>query len=123
MEFKDRMKLLREEANLTQDELAQKLEITKAAISNYETGRRKPDYELLEKIGDFFNVDLLYLFGKQDKKKADSKSVCAQAHVGSNPTLSAKETAIYQRMAVFVCPNILLRKPLKTRQNRTVRNK
>lgn len=71
MEFKDRMKLLREEANLTQDELAQKLEITKAAISNYETGRRKPDYELLEKIGDFFNVDLLYLFGKQDKKKAD----------------------------------------------------
>ncbi|MDL2310981.1 helix-turn-helix domain-containing protein [Peptostreptococcaceae bacterium OttesenSCG-928-C18] len=60
----DRLKQLRNKKNLTQKDLAKELNITKAAISNYERGRRKPEYETLKKISDFFGVDIDYLYGQ-----------------------------------------------------------
>lgn len=33
----------------------------------YETGAREPDFETLEKIADFFNVDIDYLLGRTEK--------------------------------------------------------
>ncbi|WP_180946833.1 helix-turn-helix domain-containing protein [Peptostreptococcus faecalis] len=62
------LKNLRIDHELTQKEFADILKITKSAVSNYEAGRRKPDYEMLEQIADFFNVDIAYLMGKQKKK-------------------------------------------------------
>lgn len=58
MAFKDVLRLLRQQDNLTQAELAKQLRISKSTISMYETGRREPDFETLEVIADFFNVDM-----------------------------------------------------------------
>ncbi len=58
------LRSLRIESDLTQEELGKKINISKQAISNYEQGRREPDYENLEKIADFFNVDIDYLYGR-----------------------------------------------------------
>lgn len=33
----------------------------------YESGRREPNFEVLETIADFFNVDMNYLLGKDEK--------------------------------------------------------
>lgn len=63
-EFYKIFKELRVQHNLTQVELANKLKISKSAISMYETGNREPDFETLENIADFFNVDMNYLLGK-----------------------------------------------------------
>lgn len=63
-EFKDRLKSLRQSANLTQSELADKLKVSASTISMYEVGERKPSFEVLEQIADFFNVDTDYLRGK-----------------------------------------------------------
>jgi transcriptional regulator with XRE-family HTH domain len=65
--FGDRISHLRETAKLTQEELANRLGITRAALSHYETGRREPDYETLVKFADFFEVSLDYLVGRTDK--------------------------------------------------------
>lgn len=62
--FKDRLKELRESAHLTQEGLAAKMEVSKGAIGNYETGRRAPDPDTLELIADIFNVDVDYLLGR-----------------------------------------------------------
>ena len=43
---------------LTQEQLATEMGISKSAISMYETGNRKPDYEALEAFADIFNVDM-----------------------------------------------------------------
>ena len=43
---------------LTQQELADRLELTRATISNYETGRRSPHLNELQRIADFFGVGL-----------------------------------------------------------------
>ena len=65
-EFKDRLKILRTNEGLSQRGLAEKLNMSKSSISMYEGGQRKPDFEALETIADFFNVDIDYLTGRKD---------------------------------------------------------
>lgn len=64
--FSTRLKKLRAEYSLTQDELAPKLGISRSTLGMYETGKREPDFETLETIADFFNVDMNYLIGYSD---------------------------------------------------------
>lgn len=64
--FGDRLRLLRKEMKLTQDELAETFHINKSSISRYENNCQLPEYDLLQKIADFFNVSLDYILGKTD---------------------------------------------------------
>ena len=63
-EFKDIFRNLRIDRNMTQDELADALGLTKQAVSHYERGSRYPRRDRLESISDFFNVDMDYLTGR-----------------------------------------------------------
>ncbi len=65
--FQNIFKRLRISAGLTQVEMAGRLGISRSTIGMYETGAREPDFETLEKIADFFNVDTDYLLGRTDK--------------------------------------------------------
>ena len=58
IEIKDRIIELRLSKGLTQNELAKELNLSPSSIGMYEQGRRKPSFELLEKISDYFNVDM-----------------------------------------------------------------
>ncbi len=58
---------LRTSNSLTQDELSKSLKISRSTIGMYEKGAREPDFETLESIADFFNVDIDYLLGRTDK--------------------------------------------------------
>lgn len=71
MNFQLRLKELREEFNLSQKELAQKLNVSTGAIGMWETGERTPTIEGLKKIAEFFNVSLDYVVGKTDNKTQD----------------------------------------------------
>lgn len=70
--FADRLKQLREEASLSQNELAQFLKTTRSRISMYEQGQREPDFEMQETIADYFNVDLDYIMGRTSIRKSIS---------------------------------------------------
>ena len=61
-----KLKTLRKGRKLTQQELADKLNITRATVSNYEVGRRSPHLSELKRIAEFFNVDLSF-FGVATK--------------------------------------------------------
>ena len=65
--FQSVLKSLRKVRGLTQDELAKMLKISRSAIGMYENGSREPDYETLELIADYFNVDIDYLLGRTNK--------------------------------------------------------
>ena len=58
MEYGDRIALLRNEAGLTQGELAKVVGISRAALSHYEKNRRQPDYKTLTEIAKYFNVSV-----------------------------------------------------------------
>ncbi|MGN4127674.1 helix-turn-helix domain-containing protein [Lysinibacillus sphaericus] len=64
--FHERLKKLRENENITREHLANSLGITYSALSKYETGKREPDFELLQKIANYFNVTTDYLLCVSD---------------------------------------------------------
>ena len=49
---------LRREKNLTQEELAEKLNVARRTVSRWETGFNLPDMDILIEISDFYSVDL-----------------------------------------------------------------
>lgn len=61
-----RLKQLREERRMTQEELAKALDISKSTVSMYENDTRMPKPENMEAIADFFNVSIDFLYGKSD---------------------------------------------------------
>jgi DNA-binding XRE family transcriptional regulator len=66
--FGERFKQLREEANLTMEQLAVSLGTKKQTISRYENNQREPEYATLIKIARFFKVSTDYLLGLKDHK-------------------------------------------------------
>lgn len=64
----DRLKELRSEAHMTQEEFAKRIRVSKGAVGNWETGTRCPSHEKLEEIADLFNVDMDYLIGRTNER-------------------------------------------------------
>lgn len=58
---------LRKEKNLTQEELAEIVNVTKATINSYELGRTEPNIDILIKLADYYNVTLDYLVGRENE--------------------------------------------------------
>ena len=64
------IKTKRKEACLTQEELAQKINVTEKAISRWETGRGTPDISLLVLLAEELDISVSELLkGKEDKKE------------------------------------------------------
>lgn len=68
-ELGKRIKELRENAGLTQSQLAERVWVSKAAISNYELFERNPSLETLVNIAHVFHVSTDYLLGIDDKSQ------------------------------------------------------
>lgn len=65
----ERLKQLRTDAHLTQEGIAQILNITREAYSLYETNKRQMSFESLCKVADFYNVSTDYLLGQSCSKE------------------------------------------------------
>lgn len=94
MLFNERLKQLRIQNNITQLELSRFLGLSKSTIAMYEKGRREPNFETIEKIADFFNVDMNFLLGKSNNpnkhKLAVELSLQEQTHIKKYRSLSPK---------------------------------
>ncbi len=64
--FSTRLRSLRIQNKLTQKELSQALDVQRDALANWEVGRSTPDYDMLIKIADYFNVTSDFLIGRYD---------------------------------------------------------
>lgn len=62
----NRIKFLREEQKMTQQELANKIDGAKSSIAMYEKGDRKPSLEILVKLSEIFNCSIDYILCKSD---------------------------------------------------------
>ena len=63
MEVKDVLKGLREKNGLTQDQMAQRVNVTRQAVSRWETGETQPNTELLKVLSREFDVSINSLLG------------------------------------------------------------
>ena len=79
MEFNEKLQNLRKKNNISQQELAQKLYVSRAAISKWESGRGTPNIESLKNISKIFSVsvdellstDELITFAMEESKKRE----------------------------------------------------
>ena len=58
MNTKDILRQLRVQKGLSQDELAEKLYVTRQAVSSWETGKTQPDIETLTTLAEALNADV-----------------------------------------------------------------
>lgn len=60
----EKLKEIRKQHNLTQQQIAEYLGVTQSTYAYYETGRNEPDLETLKKIADFYKCSTDYLLGR-----------------------------------------------------------
>lgn len=65
-----KLRELRKKCGITMKELGAEIGVAESTISQYETGKRQPDYETLLKLGEFFGVSVDYLLTGEETKKA-----------------------------------------------------
>ena len=63
MQHYTRLRDLREDADLTQEQLVQKLGMHKTTYTNYEQGKREPPFDFIINIAKFYNVSIDYIAG------------------------------------------------------------
>ena len=76
--FSETLKEERQKRSWSQSTLADKLHITRNALSNFENGKRSPKSELLEAIAEIFNVSIDYLLGREIKHISVERESIAQ---------------------------------------------
>jgi len=63
MELGKKIKMLREENNMTQKQLAQVIQVNRVTITGYESNQKNPSYDKLIELAKFFGVSTDYLLG------------------------------------------------------------
>ena len=77
MEFNEQIRQIRKDSGLTQEAFAEKVHVTRQAVSNWENNKNLPDIETLIVISQTFHVSLdeLILGGKEDMHKMTEKLI------------------------------------------------
>ena len=73
MNFKDNLKKIRKDNNLSQEELADKLGVSRQAVSKWESGAAYPEMDKVLQICKMFNLNIDDLLNKDIKEVADIK--------------------------------------------------
>ena len=80
MKFYEKLIILRKKALLSQEQLAEKLDVTRQTISKWELGQTKPDMDKLNAMSKLFEVDIniltndeLSLEGNKHENKVEPK--------------------------------------------------
>lgn len=68
----NRLKLLRDEKKLLQEELGEIVGVSGRAIGNYETEKRDMSTDIQKKLANFFGVTIDYLVGNSDERNPKS---------------------------------------------------
>ena len=66
MDFQTRLTNIRRSKGFTQKQVADGIGISEVGLQNYENGRRKPAFDVLIALADFYGVSLDYLVGRSD---------------------------------------------------------
>ena len=69
----ERIKQLRKKKGISQSELAEVIGVKNNTVSTWERGTRKPDFEALNLLSDYFEVSFEYILGSGDKEEARVK--------------------------------------------------
>jgi len=83
MTFAERLKELRKENGYTQVTLADALGLSKGTVAMWETGKRTPDYEVINQMSDMFDRRIDYILGYSDDDSSPKPTPQEIAQLGT----------------------------------------
>lgn len=92
----------RKKLGLSQEELAEKLNISQKSISKYELGNRKPQYKVLVRMAEYFGVTTDYLLGVTDSTENEPESSVTRKFGNRLRELRVSEGITQLQMAVIL---------------------
>ena len=96
MKFGGKLRTLIEERNITQKELATRLNIAPSTVSSYVQSTREPDFETLKILADFFKVTTDYLLGYKPSNSKTTPQEDDLLRVFRQLTFEQKEICLEQ---------------------------
>lgn len=71
MKLAERLKELRKERDLRQEQIAVAIDVGMSTYCRYEQGKREPNASVLWRMADYYDVTVDYLLGRSDRRKID----------------------------------------------------
>lgn len=96
-----RLKQLRLDKQLRQEQVARLVGVSKGAISAYETDIRQPSYEVLIRLANLYRVSVDYLLGRTDDRTLDISGLTAH-EVAMITELVASMSAKNQKIGEYI---------------------
>lgn len=96
------LKELRKEKELTQEQLAEKLNVSRRTVSRWETGSNMPDLDLLIEMADLYEVDLRELMNGERKEKMDKEMKETVLQVAEYSSAEKERTARIMRVYFLI---------------------
>ena len=97
------LKELRQEKQITQEQLAEQMGVSRRTVSRWETGNNLPDLSVLVELADYYNVDLNEIFrGERRSETMDTelKDTLMQA---AEYTEGIKKKIVRRMHILFIC--------------------
>lgn len=92
-----KIRQLRNDLHLTQEELGAKIGVSASTIGMYEQGRRSPDNEKILILANLFGVTTDYLLGNDDTPQQDEKSKSADDELAENVIIYHRNGGVVKR--------------------------
>ena len=97
------IRALRTRRKMTQDELAEKLYVSRQTVSNYETGKTRPDIDTLIKIAEIMDVDVnVLIYGIPSQKDASDGRIQNLILLAATAGLGIMLDFIFKSSASFI---------------------
>lgn len=74
------LKKLRETKDITQAEFSKVMDVAPSTIGLWEQGRREPNYNILNKIADYFGVSVDYLLGREKPAESTEENLLVMTY-------------------------------------------
>lgn len=102
------IKTLRREKNMTQEQFAEEMNVSRRTVSRWENGNNMPDLDVLIDMADFFDVDLRELInGEKEGKKMD-KEVKETLEIAADYADAEKKRKLKKITMIFITGYICL---------------
>lgn len=108
--FGQRLKSLRNDRGISQNELSKYIGVSKSSVNMYERDEREPGFETLEAIADFFNVNMDYLLGRGSRIGISASEDTISSYIHSPTTLQVCESRITDDCGVDLTKNLKWKK-------------
>ncbi len=110
MKFYEKLVILRKKALLSQEALAEKLDVTRQTVSKWELGQTKPDMDKLSAMSKLFNIDINILTNDEvslDGIKSDDARVKKEEEK-MKPEKKERKLILYIMIIIFVASSVTL---------------